>query len=344
MAQPIRALAVFVVALMSGCAVGPSGSASHRMTPTPGVALPSASAAVIVADNEQWIAFQWLSGAGTDGIFLVRPDGSGKHQLAEDLAGSEIHPDWSPDGRRIAFVRFTPEDQSELWVTNADNSGTELLFSCELPCNSFGYPDWSADGSAIYFSEDEHAPPGEPPTVFQFMRFDLVSKKAVPVLTRRGPVSAEQPRIAPDDSRVVYARYRETNAGTQSAIFVCDLQGGRESQLTEWAMNGGSPDWSTSGVIAFNTYDLGIFQETIEPANLFTINPDGSALTQLTHHGPGEERATQPRWAPDGSGIIFTRVAGPGMGARTMAFLPISGPAIELKPSTATHSTLRPIE
>ena len=62
--------------------------------------------------------------------------------------------------------------------------------------------------------------------------------------------------------------------------------------------------------------------------------------------GANDTRATQPRWAPDGSGIVYTQVTGAGFGTRTAAFLPIDGgesPWADYDPIIATHPTLRPI-
>ncbi len=49
------------------------------------------------------------------------------------------------------FVRYSLA-RLGIFVINADGSGEELLASCEDPCNSFGYPDWNADGTRIYWS------------------------------------------------------------------------------------------------------------------------------------------------------------------------------------------------
>jgi Tol biopolymer transport system component len=301
----------------------------------------------VVGDGEEWLAYQWLDQTG-EGIYLARPDGSGLHQILTDMAGSEIHPDWSPDGQRIAFVRFTPEDQSELWVVNADGSGEELLASCERPCNSFGYPDWNADGSRIYFGQDANAGPSGIPSTFQVARLDLETREVEVVLTRQDTMTAEQPRISPDETQLVYTRFRNpADAFAGSAIFVADLEGGPEDRLTEWDAFGASPDWSPDGArIVFNTFDLGAFQDITTQVNLFTIKPDGSDTQRLTTYGENDTRATQPRYAPDGSGIVYTQVQGAGFGTRTATFLPLDGsasPWADYDPITATHPTLRPI-
>lgn len=332
----------------SSASLPPSASPSALVTGSTGVVSPTPepSESVVVGEGEEWIAFQWLDGTG-EGIFLARPDGSGKHQLVPDLAGSEIHPDWSPDGERIAFVRLTPAGISELWVVNADGSGEERLLTCDLPCNSFGFPGWDVDGSAIFFGQDANTPAGGgPPTTFQVAQLDMATREATVVLTREDGLGVEQPRVAPDGERVVFTRFRDPDdpfAG--SALFVSDLTGGPDRQLTDWDIYAAYPDWSADDLIVFNTFDLGAFPDIATAVNLYTIRPDGTDVQELTDYGESDTRATQPRWAPDGSGIVYTQVIGPAFGTRTAAFLPLDGgasPWAGFDPIIATHPTLRP--
>jgi Tol biopolymer transport system component len=264
------------------------------------------------------------------------------------MTGSEIHPDWSPDGQRLAFVRVTPEDKSELWVVGADGTGEELLYSCEDPCNSLGYPDWNADGTRIYFGQDADAQANGIPRTFQVGRLDLDTRQVEIMLTRQDGMTAEQPRISPDETQLVYTRFKnpaEPLAG--SAVFVSDVAGGPERRLTEFDAYGAYPDWSPDGTrIVFNTFDLSAFEDIAVQVNMFTIEPDGSDIQRLTDYGQNDSRATQPRWAPDGSGVVYTQVVGAGFGTRTAAFLPIDGsdsPWADYDPIIATHPTLRPL-
>ncbi len=340
--------------LVTGCTAGTSATSSPAATAPPTRAVttvgPSATPttspteAVTVRDGEEWIAYQSKAGTG-DGIYLIRPDGTGDHQIAGDVGASEEQPDWSPDGKQIAFIVIASSGRNELWLMNANGDGARKLSACELPCNTVTFPDWAPDGSAIYFGMDANPTPSGPPKTFQVGRYDLATGKVTIVLEREDGMTAEQPRISPDGSKVVYTRFKDVNhEDAGSAIFVADLKGGREKRLTDWTLFGAYPDWSVDGRIVFNSRDLGVFQDTTAPANLYTIAPDGSDLRQLTRYGPSDTRATQPRWTPDGSGIVFTQVDGEGFGRRRLAYIAADGSGqrwLTASPTTGTHPALR---
>jgi Tol biopolymer transport system component len=323
---------------------GPSTTAEAAQTTPAPVTTTSVSEDSPVVDEGDWVVFQWVADGGSDGIFLIRPDGTGRHQLLPEMSGSEWHPDWSPDGSRIAFIHLTPEDRTELWVVNADGTGEEMLYRCDLPCNELGYPDWSPDGTLIYYGQSSNPGPEGIPATFEVGRYDLASRETSVVLTRDDGASAEQPRISPDGSRVAYTRLRETPA-PGGAIFVSDLLDGPERQLTEWEGGGMHPDWTPDGKIVFDTFDIMVFQEIGFPANLFVMNDDGSDLQPITLF-EGDPRASQPRVAPDGSGVVYTHLEGPGPGTRRMALIGLDGKGQRLltpEPVDATHSQLRPV-
>lgn len=189
---------------------------------------PEGSSPVTVSDDEAWIAYQWVAGSG-DGIYLVRPDGTGQHQLVPEMEGSEIHPDWSPDGSRVAVVRQMPEGHTELWVVDADGTDAERLYSCELPCNEIGLPDWSPDGTSIYFSQNADVPPGEEiPGTFSVGRWELSTGAAGVVLSRGDGMIVEQARVSPDGATIAYMGGGEEVGGT--AIFTFPVEGGPETR------------------------------------------------------------------------------------------------------------------
>ena len=338
-------IAAVVVTACGGVESAPTGDASSSaQASAPGIASapssPGGSSPVAVGDDEAWIVYQWIAGSG-DGIYLVRPDGTGQHQLVPEADGSEIHPDWSPDGNRVAFVRQAPEGHTELWVVDADGTDAERLYSCELPCNEIHFPDWSPDGTSIYFSQSADVPPGEEiPRTFSIGRWELSAEAVSVVLSRDDGMIVEQARVSPDGATIAYMAGGEEVGGT--AIFTMPVEGGPETQLTEYEMFGAHPDWTPAGQIVFHTE---ILFDPEQPGNLFVMDADGANLEQLTQQSENGQRAFQPRVAPDGSGIVFTREEPGGPSTRRMAFFEFgaSEPVwLTPEPIAGTHAQLRP--
>jgi Tol biopolymer transport system component len=78
---------------------------------------------------EQWspngdqIAFTYNAGTGQGtSIFVIRPDGTGLHQVAPPAGElGDREPTWSPDGRKL-YVIFNRSSHEEIWEMNADGS------------------------------------------------------------------------------------------------------------------------------------------------------------------------------------------------------------------------------
>jgi Tol biopolymer transport system component len=82
-------------------------------------------------------------------IYTMNVDGSNVVRLTHTLARN-FHPDWSPDGRRIAFVSER-DGQSEIYVMNADGTDQRRL---TFNIGSVRTPHWSPDGTHILFAAD----------------------------------------------------------------------------------------------------------------------------------------------------------------------------------------------
>jgi dipeptidyl aminopeptidase/acylaminoacyl peptidase/CubicO group peptidase (beta-lactamase class C family) len=90
-------------------------------------------------------------------LWRVGPHSGEPEQLTR--GGADSSPAWSPDGKRLAFLRGG-ESGAQLWLLPAGGGEPEQLTT--LPLGA-GAPVWSPDGSAIAFSAviDLHAAPGE---------------------------------------------------------------------------------------------------------------------------------------------------------------------------------------
>ncbi len=88
-------------------------------------------------------------------VYVMNTDGANLINLTNHPAG-DGQPDWSPDGRQIAFSsnrdRKDADDENvEIYVMNAD--GTNPINITNHPAAD-GRPDWSPDGRQIAFTSD----------------------------------------------------------------------------------------------------------------------------------------------------------------------------------------------
>jgi Tol biopolymer transport system component len=264
------------------------------------------------------------------------------HQLVPDMAGSEAHPEWSADGSQIAFVHGALDGTTELMVIDADGTHLHTIYTCERPCNEISYPDWAPDGDAIFFSQSADAPAGGDPRTFRIGRIMVANRRVDFVRTRDDGLEMWQARVSPDGTTIAY------EAGSEelgAAIFTALVAGGDEFQVTDWELMGAHPDWTADGRIVFHQWDLAIFPTLDQAANMYLVDADGNHLEPLTHFTEIGLRAAQTRVAPDGSGVVFTRVEGPDWGHRRLAFLAFGDTEpgwLTPNPIDATHPSLRP--
>ena len=93
-------------------------------------------------------------------IHLVRTDGSDvSFPLADVPGGEQLHPDWSPDGRFIAFDVANDAGTYDIWIADTADWSFELVVDCVAPCLWANEPAWSPDGTTIAFQR--HSMDGE---------------------------------------------------------------------------------------------------------------------------------------------------------------------------------------
>jgi len=371
MTPPIQLVAVPVLAAAVGLGIVFAASmteteppATTDPCPTPVPSAPPASAtdpaaSPSVGDCEPWIAYEWFDGEEVTDVLrikAVRPDGSDAHVLVSGGEEPMMHADWSNDGSRIAFDRWRG-DAIDIWTANADGSDAKPLVGCELPCMQLANPSWSPDDTKLVVQRwDMDEASGLEQCFLEVV--DAATLERTVVL--EGPPDGMQcfahPRWSGDGSQVVFTLDDwELQGGelvnTGRAIATIDATGPADQEprvLTDPKLMVTHPDWHpTDDLIVFGTHDLADFQDVWLATNLYTVRADGSELTQVTHYGDGDVRATFPTWTPDGAQIVFNYVmpvTRDDRGGRSIAFIKPDGTGLRVVPGVNGHQArLRPI-
>lgn len=315
-----RTAALVAVLTVAGCGGGSDGTAgSPTATPATSSSAPPAASKPATPVRAGRIVFRRYAEESEDAgsLFVSNTDGSAERQLTDGAAKGFLddQPNWSPDGKRVVFSRLdntSPGQESHrIAVVSADGTGLHYLtqgapaqFATILGFD--GGAAFSPDGTQIAYTHGEGVLQHDqiPHFDVMVMNSDGSHKRRVTHLPAfAGDLGGV--RWSPDGKRLVYSLF---TAGTgkpalSGALFVIGVDGTAPRQLTPWALGaGGVPAWSKSGLIAFRA----VQDEESGVGNFYTIHPDGSGLTQVTHF-VGQTISHQVGISADGQWIVFSK-------------------------------------
>jgi len=277
---------------------------------------PDGSAAVIATESPDWKAsvyrhdlWLWTAQAG------LRP-------LTH--SGSEERPEWSPDGKWVAFIsdRALPDEEAgaegepesdaakadRLWLIPVAGGEALPLFTEKLDVHAFA---WSPDGTDLYYAvtspqthDEEEAQKDEWKDVIRWReqhRGDVLVKQAVaPALKRALEVAPPETAKADGDTKSSGSKSndkKKSDAEKESSLPADAVTIAANSiSIAEIAP---SPDGKT---VAFTTEPVHHRVESPADYEIFLAAPGGGEVRQLTHNQAIE---TGLRWSADSRSLYF---------------------------------------
>jgi TolB protein len=230
-------------------------------------------------------------------VFTISPDGTGLRRLTTN-PGDDRQPDWSPDGRDIAYTISKPNSSVNYEVERMTATGRQArqLTTTETGQAS-SQPSWLPDESAILF---RRSGPGRVSTIWQMGPWG-----ESPQLRVAPPQAALYPSLSPDGRRMLFTAIMSPAGDTDRAIFSVDAGGGEPTTLFDVpGAFDSAPVSSPDGTqIAFES------NANVDAANpegdmeIWKMAADGSRRTQLTHNAAHDEG---PAWSPDAGLLAYT--------------------------------------
>jgi Tol biopolymer transport system component len=208
--------------------------------------------------------------------------------------GTEGAPDWSPDGKYLAYC--TRLRDSKRWIIHIRSVETGQERQLDAKLRGFRLLRWCPDGRSILVTD-----------FFQKKLHNIVYKIDVltgerTVLLRTKTSNILHAALSPDGKTLFYSDCDRPTGPTMSRLMVRDLQTGREKQLVR-AVYGTAPycRWALSP----DGKQLAFVLQSKAERSLNTVSTTGGKPNELLRKKIAEGLRLRVAWTPDGQNILF---------------------------------------
>jgi Tol biopolymer transport system component len=236
-------------------------SAKARSTET------SIPPAVEIGGGRNQIVY-WAQADSPVNIYLIGLQGESEVPITLGEGQSAA---WSPDGSQVAFVDYTSNDQTEIFIMNADGSDRRQVTKSQ---NSSRDPAWSPDGEFIAYSRGH----------LGIFMSDIHGENEHLVVSGDGDYYA--PSWSPDGKQIVFLVNQDQLSST---LFTVNRDGSNVRTITGSANWSSYPDWSPDGEwISFSSYRDDNWE-------IYIMKSDGSDQRRITYDWL---QNFEPAWRP----------------------------------------------
>jgi Tol biopolymer transport system component len=236
------------------------------------------------------------------GVQLITADPvTGASRRVSAVTWSPIYPDWSPDGRLIAFTLVpTSGDGCKLRLMRADGTRLRSLTHDRGGCEE--NPSFTPDGRRIVFVAQRCENCTE-----RIWSMNLRGHDLRQVVDTPPGMHAKDPNVSPNGRLVSFVA---ENAQNKAGLFVVGIHGRGLRKIVPLSYDiERKHDWAPDGrTLLFDDNA----NESDLPSNLMTIRPDGTHLTHITHYRNAKfpRKAHVGSYSPDGAWIVYRMTIG----------------------------------